>query len=156
MNGLINEISDSREVGVSTRKAQAKWIGNLKEGEGHLQTESGVLDGSFSFDTRFEEKGGTNPEELIGAALSGCYSMALSYALEQEGYTPQSVSTSAHVHIEKVEQGFEITSVDLKTDARVEGIEESAFQKIATEVKENCPVSKALKGGPKIRISADL
>jgi osmotically inducible protein OsmC len=141
---------------MSVRKAQATWRGKLKEGEGFMRTGSGVCKGGFSYGSRFKEEEETNPEELIGAALAGCYSMALSYALEKEGHVPQSVATTADVHLEKADGGFEITVAELKTVAHVSDLSEEKFQALAREVKENCPVSRALEGGPEIRLSVSI
>jgi len=128
-----------------TRKAEAEWKGNLKDGKGSLKTQSGAFNGSYSFASRFEEAGGTNPEELIAAAHAGCFSMALSGGLSKAGHAPTSVRTEARVHLEKVGDGFGITRIDLSTDADVPGITEADFQEQATKAKENCPISKALK-----------
>ena len=116
---------------------------------------SGAYRGSYSFGSRFEEAGGTNPEELIGAALAGCFSMALSAALGRGGHTPESVATQAKVHLEKVGEGFGITRIELATEARVPGIDAAVFQETAEGAKKNCPVSKAL-GGVDINLDAKL
>jgi lipoyl-dependent peroxiredoxin len=128
------------------RKAQAQWKGNLKEGKGAMKTETGACKGKYSFTSRFEEGKGTNPEELIGAAHAGCFSMQFSALLAEAGYTPESVTTEAEVSIEKQGEGFAITSIVLNTEGKVPGIEESAFQETANKAKEICPVSKALAG----------
>jgi len=125
------------------RTANATWTGTLKDGNGTMETESGAYEGSFSFATRFEDEPGTNPEELIGAAHAGCFSMAFANTLDGEGYDPQEVHTEATVHLEE----GSITRVDLRTEAQVPDIDEAAFQEIATDAKENCPVSRALIGG---------
>ncbi len=106
---------------------------------------SGAFEGAYSFGSRFEDAKGTNPEELIGAAHAGCFSMALSLMLGEAGHEPESVETRADVHIEKQESGFSITKIDLNTEARVPGMDESEFQKHAENAKENCPVSRALQ-----------
>jgi osmotically inducible protein OsmC len=105
---------------------------------------SGAYDGAFSFSSRFENAPGTNPEELLGAAHAGCFSMALAADLGGAGYQPESVSTKAKVHIETVDGGFAITLIELETTAKVPGIDDATFQKIAEGTKVNCPVSKAL------------
>ena len=138
-----------------TRRAEAEWKGDLKGGQGTMALGSGAYRGAYSFGSRFEEAGGTNPEELIGAALAGCFSMALSAALGRGGHTPESVATQAKVHLEKVGEGFGITRIELATEARVPGIDEAAFQETAEGAKKNCPVSKAL-GGVDISLDAKL
>ena len=131
---------------MAKRKANAIWKGNLKDGKGTMSLGSGAFEGAFSFGTRFEETPGTNPEELIGAALAGCYSMALSADLEAQGFTPISVETKSVTTLEVTENGAAITEIALVTKARIEGIAADAFQKIATATKGGCPVSKALTG----------
>jgi osmotically inducible protein OsmC len=137
------------------RKANAVWEGNLKEGHGKVALGSGAFEGPYSFGSRFEEAKGTNPEELIGAAHAGCFSMALTAALGRGGFTPKRVSTSANVHLEQVEGGFGITAIDLNTEADVPGIDNAKFQEIADGAKKGCPVSKAL-AGTKINLTAKL
>jgi osmotically inducible protein OsmC len=127
------------------RKASAVWNGGLRDGNGSMKLQSGAYEGKYSFASRFEEAGGTNPEELIAAAHSGCFSMALSAALGKAGFTPKSIATDASVTLEKVGEGFGITRIDLKTVASVPDIDEAKFHEIAQAAKENCPVSKALK-----------
>lgn len=126
------------------RKAEAEWLGNLKGGQGKVKGESGELDAAYSFATRFESKKGTNPEELIGAAHAGCFSMALSGALSKAGFEPKRIQTKASVHLDKVGEGFGITKIELDTEADVPGISEQAFMEVANGAKANCPVSKAL------------
>lgn len=127
------------------RHASAVWQGSLKEGKGRLGTESGVLDDTpYSFSTRFEDEPGTNPEELIGAAHAGCFSMALSMMLTGEGMEPEEIETRAAVSLEKVEGGFAITGVHLDVSARVPGASDDDFQRLAGQAKEGCPVSGAL------------
>lgn len=128
-----------------SRKAEAEWKGNLKDGKGTLRTESGAANGSYSFVSRFEEGSGTNPEELIAAAHAGCFSMALSAGLSKAGHEPVSVRTEATVHLEKVDQGFQITRIELDCKAEVPGISDEDFQKEAASAKENCPISKLLR-----------
>jgi osmotically inducible protein OsmC len=125
------------------RTANATWNGTLKEGSGTMETESGAYEGSFSFAKRFGDEPGTNPEELIAAAHAGCFSMAFANALDENGYDPEEVHTEATLHLED----GAITRVDLRTEAQVPDIDEGSFDEIATESKENCPVSKALTGG---------
>lgn len=137
------------------RIANAIWEGNLKEGNGVVKLGSGAFEGRYSFSSRFEEGAGTNPEELIGAALAGCFSMALANGLAQSGYSPKRIYTRAKVKIEKLEEGFKITSIVLDTEADVPGIEEQAFIEKAEITKKTCPVSRALTG-TEIKLLAKL
>jgi osmotically inducible protein OsmC len=125
-------------------------------GEGTMAVGSGAFEGKYSFGTRFEDEPGTNPEELIGAAHAGCFSMAFAGNLQRAGYEPQSVETSARVHIDKEGDGFAITRIELDTTAQVPGIEDDEFQQIATASKEGCPVSKALAAVGEISLDAKL
>jgi osmotically inducible protein OsmC len=129
-----------------TRSASAIWEGTLKEGKGKIKLGSGAFEGSYSFASRFEQGAGTNPEELVGGAHAGCFSMALAGNLTQLGYAPKRIETSAQVTIERVGEGFKITRSNLKTEAEVPGIEEKLFLEQAQKAKLNCPVSQALKG----------
>ena len=127
------------------RKASAIWNGSLKEGKGRISTASGVLnDAQYSFATRFEEGIGTNPEELVGAAHAGCFSMALSMQLTTAGHAPESVNTTATVRMEKTDAGFTVTGVHLDVVARVPGIDAAGFETAANEAKRNCPISRLL------------
>lgn len=126
--------------------ALAQWEGSLKDGSGFLSLGSGIFRGSFSYASRFEEGAGTNPEELIGAALAGCFSMALSAALAKQGYQPEVIESRAQVTLDKVEGKTRLVRIHLSTDARVPDISEAEFQAIAQSTKEDCPVSAALKG----------
>lgn len=126
------------------RKASAVWNGKLLEGNGTMKLSSGAYEGKYSFGSRFEENPGTNPEELIGAAHAGCFSMAFSAELGKAGFDPKKVATTAKVHIDKVGDGFTITKIELSTEAEVPGISEADFQKLANAAKEGCPVSRAL------------
>lgn len=137
------------------RKATATWEGNLSEGKGHIKSDSGAIDVGFSFGTRFEDKPGTNPEELIGGALAGCFSMAFAHILGGAGYEPKKISTRADVEIEKADDGFQISSVHLTMEGEVPEIEEANFQELANNAKEGCPVSKAL-AGTNISLNAKL
>ena len=128
------------------RKAHAAWTGGLKEGSGRMAFGSGAYEGPYSFSSRFEEGTGTNPEELIGAAHAGCFSMALAGALGRAGFEPRRVATDARVTIEKQEAGFRITRILLRTEVDVPGMEEAAFQEVAEKAKSGCPVSQALAG----------
>ena len=127
------------------RNGSAVWSGGLKDGKGAVSTASGALkDTQYGFNTRFEDGPGTNPEELIGAAHAGCFTMALSGQLGQAGLTAQELRTTATVSMEKVEGGFSITAVHLDLVAKIPGASQEAFDKAANTAKENCPVSKLL------------
>lgn len=129
-----------------SRKAEAEWKGNLAEGGGELKLGSGAWSGPYSFKSRFEEgQSATNPEELLGAAHAGCFTMALTAQLSRAQITPTRIHTTATVKLEKVGESFSITSINLETEAEVPGIDDAAFQKYALDAKENCPLSKALK-----------
>lgn len=138
------------------RTASARWSGNLIEGSGTVKTGKGGYEGNYSFKSRFEEGEGTNPEELIGAAHAGCFSMAFSKALADEGFTPTSVETTAKVHLDKTDAGFSVTRIDLETVGDVPGVDADTFQKIAEGAKENCPISRLLSPGAQITLSATL
>ena len=137
------------------RKADAVWEGDIRGGNGKVSLGSGAFEGRYSFGSRFEEAAGTNPEELIGAAHAGCFSMALSGGLGRGGHTPKRIATTAKVHIEKVGEGFSITRIELDTQAEVPGIDDATFQEFANKAKEGCPVSKAL-AGTQITLNAKL
>ena len=138
------------------RRADARWDGSLENGNGTMRMASGAYEGPYTFESRFEEGEGTNPEELIAAAHAGCFSMALSGDLGQAGHEVESVETNATVHIDKIEGGFEISRIDLATTARVPGIAEDEFQQIAEGAKKGCPVSRALGGVGSIELKAVL
>ncbi|MBB2944723.1 osmotically inducible protein OsmC [Actinoplanes lutulentus] len=138
------------------RTASARWEGNLTEGSGTVKTGKGGLQGNYSFKSRFEEGEGTNPEELIAAAHSGCFSMAFSKGLADAGFTPTSVETVAKVRMDKVDGGFGVTGIELETVGDVPGIDDTTFQKIAEGAKENCPISKLLSPGAPITLVAKL
>src|ERR1041385_4688001 len=125
-----------KENTVSLRKAEAVWNGDLRQGRGELILGSGAFKGQYSFGSRFENGSGTNPEELIGAAHAGCFSMALAAALGKAGFAPRRISTSAGVHLESVEGGFGITAIDLTTEAEVPGIDNAKFQEVAEGAKK--------------------
>ena len=140
---------------MAIRNAEAKWEGSLKDGRGQMKVGSGAFEGPFSFATRFEEEPGTNPEELIGAAHAGCFSMALSGDLGKAGFTPESVITNARVHLGKVDGKSRITLIELDCQARVPGIEASQFAQIAEGTKTGCPISAAL-AAVEIQLNARL
>ena len=137
------------------RKASAVWKGGLKDGKGSISTDSGVLsDTQYSFSTRFEDGIGTNPEELIGAAHAGCFSMALSGQLGNAGMTAESINTTATVTMEKTDAGFTVTEVHLDVTARIPGASEEAFNTAANNAKAGCPISRLLNA--KITMDAIL
>jgi osmotically inducible protein OsmC len=138
------------------RTANARWQGNLTEGSGTIRTGNGGLEGNYSFQSRFKEGEGTNPEELIGAAHAGCFSMAFSKGLADAGFTPTSVDTTAKVHLDKTDGGFSVTRIDLETVGDVPGIDDSDFQKLAEGAKANCPISRLLSPGVEISLLARL
>ena len=139
-----------------TRNAEAEWKGNLAEGNGSLKVGSGAFSGPYSFKSRFEEgESATNPEELLGAAHAGCFTMALTAQLSRARLTPTRIHTQAKVKLEKLGDAFSITRIDLETVAEIPGIDDATFQKYALDAKQNCPVSKAL-AATEIHLSARL
>lgn len=137
------------------RNANAQWEGDLSNGRGRMALGSGAFDGPFSFKSRFEQADETNPEELLGAAHAGCFSMAFANELSEAGHTPESVRTQAHVHFEVGDAGPGIPRIELSTRARVPGIGEDEFQRIAEAAKNGCPVSKLFQGAT-IELDAGL
>jgi lipoyl-dependent peroxiredoxin len=137
------------------RTSSARWSGNLTEGSGTIRTGKGGLEGNYSFKSRFEEGEGTNPEELIGAAQAGCFSMFLSKLLGDAGFAP-TVETTANVHLDKTDAGMTVTRIDLETVGDVPGIDDAEFQKIAEGAKANCPISRLLSPGAAISLTARL
>ena len=139
-----------------TRTAEAEWKGNLAEGSGRLRVGSGAFDGAYSFKSRFDEgQSATNPEELIGAAHAGCFTMALAAQLSRAGLTPTRIHTGAKVKLERIGEGFSITRIELETEAEIPGIDDATFQRHALDAKQSCPVSKAL-AGTEIHLKAEL
>jgi osmotically inducible protein OsmC len=136
------------------RKAWATWEGSLREGKGLFRLKDGY-ETRFSFGSRFEESEGSNPEELLGAAHAGCFSMAFAGALGQRGFPPERISTTANVTIVKGAEGFRITEIELDTEARVPGIDEKTFLEVAEGAKKGCPVSRAL-AATTIKLKAKL
>lgn len=137
---------------MAIRTASAEWKGTLKEGAGSLKTGSGSFEAPYTWATRFGTENGVNPEELVGAAHAGCYSMFLSALLTKAGFTPTRISTTATVHLG---DGPTITLIELNCEAVVPGVEAAAFAEHAEAAKKNCPVSKAL-AGPEIKLNAKL
>ena len=140
---------------MKTSSAQAEWKGNLQAGEGRMKLGSGAFDGNYSFESRFEQGAGTNPEELIGAAHAGCFSMALAHGLTSAGFNPKRIVTKAKVQLEKSEGAFVISRIDLETEGEVPGADETTFRQHAETAKHGCPVSRAL-AGTTISLSARL
>ena len=141
---------------MAVRKADAEWRGDLQKGQGTVRLGSGEFEGQYSFRSRMGDgSGGTNSEELIGAAHAACFSMALSNELASAGHTPTRVHTTASVHFSPVAGGFAINPIELVTEAVVPGIDDATFQKLAEGAKQNCPVSKAL-AATDIRLKATL
>ncbi|MEJ3742410.1 OsmC family protein [Actinomycetes bacterium KLBMP 9797] len=141
---------------MAIRTASAHWQGNLTEGTGNIRTGKGGLEGPYSFKSRFEEGEGTNPEELIGAALAGCFSMFLAKVLTDAGSTPDAVNTTANVHLNKTEAGQTVTQIQLETVVEAPGIDEAEFQKSVENSKANCPISRLLTPGTEITVNARL
>jgi len=140
---------------MATRTGSAVWNGTLKQGKGTMKLGSGAFEGPYSFSSRFEEGKGTNPQELIGAAEAGCYSMALSANLEKAGHPAKRISTTATVKLEMVGGGPRITTIDLDCEAEVPGIDQTKFNEQAEMTKDKCPVSVAL-AGTQINLNAKL
>ena len=137
------------------RTADARWEGALQDGRGSMEFGSGAFEGQYSYGSRFEEGAGTNPEELIGAAHAGCFSMQLSGLLTKAGHAPEEISTTARVRIEKADGGFAITTIELQARGRVPGVSQEDFRGYAEEAKETCPVSQAL-AGTEIKLTSEL
>ena len=141
---------------MATRNGSAAWRGDLKDGSGELKVGDGVFEGRYSAASRFEEGEGTNPEELIAAAHAACFSMALSNVLAEHGHAPESVETTAKVHLRMGDAGPRIARIELETVGRVEGIDADHFRHHAEEAKAGCPVSQALAGVDEIVVDARL
>jgi lipoyl-dependent peroxiredoxin len=141
---------------MAARTGSAEWRGDLQGGAGDLTVGDGVFQGQYSFASRFEEGEGTNPEELIAAAHAACFSMALSNMLAEHGHPPESVRTTAKVHLRQTDAGPTIQRIDLETEGRVPGIDEAHFAEHAEEAKAACPVSRALAGVEEVNLSARL
>lgn len=137
------------------KKAWAVWKGGIKDGGGTISTETGVLkEAPYGFKARFEEGPGTNPEELIGAAHAGCFSMAFSLMLTEAGFKPDRIETHAEITLEKLGDGFTITASHLNVHAKIPGIDQATFDELSTKAKAGCPVSKVLNA--KITMVATL
>jgi lipoyl-dependent peroxiredoxin len=141
---------------MATRNASATWRGNLQEGDGSMALGSGAWEGPFTFKSRFEDGAGTNPEELIGAAEAGCFTMQLAASLSEVGHVPESVQTNTRVHIRQIDGKPTISQIDVVTRARVPGVDDETFQRIANETKDNCIISRALAGVGDVTVDATL
>ncbi len=139
------------------RKAQALWHGSFKDGHGHMSIGDGAFEGSYSAFSRFEdEQGGTNPEELLGAAHAGCFSMSLAAGLSRAGTPPNHIQTEAEVTLERTDAGWTVTRIQLTTQAEVPGVDAAAFQAAAEAAKSTCPISRALGSGVAVSLNATL
>jgi lipoyl-dependent peroxiredoxin len=141
---------------MAIRNASARWSGSPAEGSGVFRTDKGGYEGNYSFKSRFEEGEGTNPEELIGAAHAGCFSMALAKALSDQGRPPTTIDTRARVHLERTDAGMTVTRIELDTVGDVPGIDEAEFTEFAEGAKANCPISRLLAPGTEITLTARL
>jgi osmotically inducible protein OsmC len=141
---------------MTARNGSAEWHGNLASGSGTITVGDGVFEGPYSYESRFAEGQGTNPEQLIAAAHAGCFTMALSNILSAAGHAPDSVHTNARVQLRNIDGAPTLTRIDLDAEGRVTGIDEPQFQGYAEEAKATCPVSRALAGIPEIVLSATL
>lgn len=141
---------------MAIRTSSAAWRGNLRDGQGTMKVGNGSWEGAYSFASRFDEGGGTNPEELIAAAHAGCFSMALSGILTDAGHVPNEIRTTARVSIVPGGGGFSISKIQLETVGDVPGIDEDQFRGYAEEAKKGCPVSRALAAVPEITLQATL
>jgi osmotically inducible protein OsmC len=141
---------------MTVRDGSAEWSGDVLSGSGKITVGEGVFEGPYSFASRFEDGDGTNPEQLIAAALAGCFTMALSNLLTEAGHPPESLRTHAVVHLRNSDGEISLSRIDLDTIGQVPGLAEAEFQRYGGEAKVNCPVSKALAGVPEITLSAGL
>ncbi|HEX3810140.1 MAG TPA: OsmC family protein [Rhizomicrobium sp.] len=139
-----------------TRTGEAEWKGDVQHGSGVMKVGSGAFEGHYGLNTRMGDEKGTNPEELIGAAHAGCFSMALSAALTKAGFPPDSIHTTAKVHFDQKDGNWTIHTIELSTEAEVPKITAEAFEEQAQGAKKNCPVSRALAGVPEITLDAKL
>ena len=141
---------------MTVRNGSAEWHGNVESGSGTVTVGDGVFEGAYSYDSRFGEGKGTNPEQLIAAAHASCFTMALSNILSAAGHAPESLRTNARVQLRNIDGAPTLARIDLETEGRVPGVEEQQFERHAEEAKANCPVSRALAGIPEIVLSAKL
>lgn len=149
-------LCNQQELQMPIRKASAVWEGGLKGGKGSYSVESRSVEGSYTFESRFGAGGASNPEELLAAAEASCYSMAFSGSLEKNGTPPTRVATDAACTVEKVGDGFQITTMKLDVRASVPNIDDAKFQELATATLTGCPVSRAFAGNLKLELNARL
>src|SRR6202165_2950519 len=141
---------------MTARNGSAEWRGSVERGSGTITVGDGVLEGAYSYETRFGEAAGTNPEQLLAAAHSGCFTMALANVLSAAGHPPRSLRTNAQVQLRNLDGAVTLARIDLETDGEVPGIDERQFQTYAEAAKRDCPVSRALAGIPEIVLTAKL
>ena len=141
---------------MTARNGSAEWHGDVQSGSGKVTVGDGVFEGAYSYESRFAEGEGTNPEQLIAAAHAACFTMALSNILSGAGHAPESVRTNARVQLRNIDDAPTLTRIDLETEGDVSGVDEQEFQRYAEDAKANCPVSRALAGVPEIVLSARL
>jgi osmotically inducible protein OsmC len=141
---------------MTARNGSAEWRGSIESGSGTVTVGDGVFEGAYSYESRFAEGEGTNPEQLIAAAHAACFTMALSSVLGAAGHVPESLRTNARVQLRNIDGAPTLARIDLQTEGRVPGVDEQQFQRHAEEAKANCPVSRALAGIPEIVLSAKL
>ena len=141
---------------MATRNGSAQWRGDLESGEGEVTVGEGILTGSYSFKSRFEDGDGTNPEELLAAAHAACFSMAISAIMGQDDVTPDSIRTTARTTLRNVDGAPTITKIDLETEGSVPGIDQARFEEYAENAKRSCVVSRALGGVGEMTVSARL
>jgi lipoyl-dependent peroxiredoxin len=153
----VPSASGRREQTMPLRKAEAAWHGNFREGEGKMRLGSGAFEGAYSYRSRMEDSDpGTNPEELLGAAHAGCFSMSLARRLSAEGSSPERIHTEARVRFGRSGEGYAISRIELRTEAEVPGVDEDLFLEKAEAAKRDCAVSKALAGVEEIALEAKL
>ena len=137
------------------KSARSTWSGDIKKGKGYISTQSGALDNQpYGFNTRFEDKPGSNPEELVGAAHSACFGMALSLALGEAGFTAENINTEATVSLDEVDDGFAVSEIELVVNAKITDISNEQFQALCEQTKKGCPISKLLNTS--IKLTATL
>jgi lipoyl-dependent peroxiredoxin len=141
---------------MTARNGSAEWHGDLQSGSGTVTVGDGIFEGPYSFESRFAEGAGTNPEQLIAAAHAACFTMALSNGLSTAGHAPESVRTTARVQLRNIDGTPTLARIDLETEGQVAGIDAEQFQRYADDAKANCPVSRALAAIPEIVLSAKL
>jgi lipoyl-dependent peroxiredoxin len=144
------------EAGMTARNGSAEWRGSVETGSGTISVGDGVFEGAYSYESRFGEAAGTNPEQLLAAAHSGCFTMALANGLTAAGHPPESLRTNARVQLRNLDGAITLARIDVETEGEVPGIDEPQFQAYAEAAKRDCPVSRALAGIPEITLTAKL